>query len=65
MRDSWSILRGIPESRSVPAGSVVSNTVGFGITSVSAYRPQNLPKGFPAEASDLTVETVIELTYLR
>lgn len=42
IHESWNILWGFPEHRSIAANSTISNSVGIRIAHVSAYRPPNI-----------------------
>jgi uncharacterized protein (DUF2235 family) len=58
VHESWNPLWGFPTKRQIAAGSTIASSVGLRIQQVPAYRPPNLPSGFPASASGLQVENL-------
>lgn len=65
IHESWNVLWGFPERRSVPAGSVLSNSVAIRLGGEVNYHPPNLsldgfgrPEGYGAEAVVATPKTM-------
>jgi uncharacterized protein (DUF2235 family) len=59
MHDSWNPVWGFPKSRTIVGASVIANDVAIRIDNLPAYRPLNLPDGFPKTLGGMTIENVV------
>src|SRR5579863_5563945 len=61
IHESWSLLWGFPQHRSIAANSTVSNSVGVRVAHVSAYRPSNLNLASGELANTYAMENVVAM----